>query len=91
MLIGMIRPHESRTVTVQGYELDEIQDKVAAESPAGWETAAAPVSMAKRDIILTAEATIVRRDGVTEIEADDMDALLAKVPDGFQLLSVRSV
>ena len=50
---------------------------------------AAIVSMERRDIILTAEATIVRRDGVSEIDADDMGALLAKVPEGFQLLNVR--
>mgnify|MGYP001549719101 CR=1 FL=1 len=89
MLIGLIRPRESRTVTVQGLELDEIQDLITAQSPAGWETAAAPVAMTKRDTILTAEATIVRRDGLREIEAEDLDALKALVPDGYQLLSVR--
>ncbi|WP_314647030.1 hypothetical protein [uncultured Microbacterium sp.] len=30
-------------------------------------------------------------DGVREIEADDMPALEAKVPDGGQMLSVRRV
>ncbi|MBS1672336.1 MAG: hypothetical protein JSS74_00010 [Actinobacteria bacterium] len=91
MLIGVIRPVESKTHTVQAEELDEIQDLLAAETPQGWEIAAAPVAMAKKDTILTAEGTIVRRDGVQEIEADDMTALEAKVPDGYQLLSVRVV
>lgn len=89
MLIGLIRPLESRTFTVQGLELDEVQDLISAQSPAGWETAAAPVAMAKKDTVLTATATIVRRDGLQEIEAEDIGALRALVPDGYQLLSVR--
>ncbi|MGN7861438.1 hypothetical protein ACTJI8_12730 [Microbacterium sp. 22303] len=91
MLIGMIRPRETRTITVQGEELDEIQDLIRAQSPAGWETTSAPVTMAKKDTTMTAEGTIARRDGVTEIEADDMAALQAKIPDDYQLLSVRRV
>ncbi|MFB7843647.1 hypothetical protein [Microbacterium sp. NPDC056052] len=91
MLIGMIRPRETRTITVQAEELDEIQDLIREQSPAGWETISAPVAMSKKDTTMTAEGTIARRDGVTEIEADDMAALKAKVPDGYQLLSVRRV
>ncbi len=91
MLIGVIRPVESKTHTVQAEELDEIQDLLAAETPAGWQLASAPVAMAKKDTILTAEGTIVRRDGLQEIEADNMTALEAKVPEGYQLLSVRVV
>ncbi|OZB80603.1 hypothetical protein [Microbacterium sp. 13-71-7] len=91
MLIGLIRPRETRTITVQAEELDEIQDLIREQSPAGWETVSAPVSMSKKDTMMTAEGTIARRDGVTEIEADDMAALEAKVPDGYQLLSVRRV
>jgi hypothetical protein len=91
MLIGLMRPVESKTHTVQAEELDEIQDLLSAETPEGWQLASAPVAMAKKDTILTAEGTIVRRDGLQEIEADDMAALEAKVPDGYQLLSVRVV
>ena len=91
MLIGAIRPVESKTHTVQAEELDEIQDLLAAETPKGWQLASAPVAMAKKDTVLTAEGTIVRRDGMQEIEADDMTALEAKVPEGYQLLSVRVV
>lgn len=47
--------------------------------------------MAKKDTTMTAEGTIAGRDGVTEIQADDMAALQAKVPEGYQLLSVRRV
>ncbi|VXC30113.1 conserved hypothetical protein [Microbacterium sp. 8M] len=85
----MIRPRETRTITVQAEELDEIQDLIRAQTPAGWETISAPVTMAKKDTTMTAAGTIARRDGVTEIEADDMAALQAKVPEGYQLLSVR--
>ncbi|MGN8026096.1 hypothetical protein [Microbacterium sp. 22242] len=91
MLIGVIRPVESKTATVQAEELDEIQDLLAAQTPEGWQLASAPVVMAKKDTVLTAEGTMVRRDGVREIEADDMTALVAKVPEGYQLLSVRRV
>lgn len=91
MLIGVIRPVESRTVTVQGYEFDEIDDLLAAETPPGWAVVHAPVAMAKKETILTSEARIERRDGVEEIEADDMAALEAKVPEGYRLLSVREV
>ncbi|ABR10502.1 hypothetical protein MPMin1_gp72 [Microbacterium phage Min1] len=85
----LFRPRETRTIPVQGHELDEIQEKIAAETPAGWETISAPVSMSKRDTTLTAEGTIARRDGLREVEAEDMDGILAKVPEGYQLLSVR--
>ena len=91
MLIGVIRPVESKSATVQAEELDEIQDLLAAETPQGWQLASAPVAMAKKDTVLTAEGTIVRRDGVREIEAEDMAALEAQVPDGYALLSVRRV
>ncbi|MBW1639113.1 MULTISPECIES: hypothetical protein [Microbacterium] len=89
MLIGLIRPVETRTATVQGHELDEIQDLLAAQTPEGWELASAPVTMAKKDTVLTAEGLIVRRDGLQEIEAEDLAALEAKVPAGHMLISVR--
>lgn len=91
MLIGTVRPDESRTFEVQGYEFDEINDLIAEQTPAGWDLASAPVAMAKRDTVLTATATIVRRDGLQEIEAEDMDDVLSKVPEGYKLISVRSV
>ncbi|MCR2824488.1 hypothetical protein [Microbacterium sp. zg.Y909] len=45
--------------------------------------------MTKGTITVTAVATIVRRDGGREIEADDMPALKAQVPEGWQLVHVR--
>lgn len=90
MLIGTVRPQETRTIVVQAEELDEIQDLIAAQTPEGWEITRAPVAMSKKDTILTCEATISRRDGLQEITAADLDEIRRLTPDGFQLISVRS-
>lgn len=91
MLIGLLRPTETRTVELEGESLADVAGKAAAETPAGWELLSAPVRMRKGSTILDATATIARRDQTREIEADDMTALRAKVPDGAQLVHVRSV
>jgi len=90
MLIGTIRPRETRTITVQGEELDEIQELVQAQTPDGWEIVTAPVAMSKKDTILTCEATIARRDGLQEVTGATLDEIRASTPDGFQLISVRA-
>lgn len=90
VLIGTIRPDETRKITVQGEELDEIQDLVAAQTPDGWEITRAPVAMSKKDTVLTCEATIARRNGLQEIEGADLDALRSLTPAGFSLISVRA-
>lgn len=91
MLIGLIRSTETRTVELEGESLQDIREKAAAATPAGWELLSAPVRMRKGSTILDATATIARRDQTREIEADDMPALQAKIPDGTQLVHVRSV
>lgn len=91
MLIGLMRPVESRTVEVQGASLEGLHSAVAAQLPEGWVIAEVPAAMPKGSQLLTSTATIVRRDGVTRVEADDLVSLEAKVPDGWQLLTVRSV
>jgi len=50
-----------------------------------------PVTMMKGETRLVATATIVRRDGGLELEAETMEALRAKLPAGHVLVSVRSV
>lgn len=90
MLTGLIRPRETRTVDVEGDSLGDIHEKLTAQVPAGWELTAAPVAMTAGSTALTATGTIERRDGMREIEADTMAQLEAKVPDGWQLLSVRA-
>ncbi len=42
-------------------------------------------------MLLADTGTFARRDGAREIEASDMSALGAAVPEGWTLLHVRSV
>lgn len=90
MLTGLIRPVETRTITVEGDSLADVHAKLTAQVPAGWELTAAPVSMVKGSTLIKATGTMERRDGIREIEADTMSQLEAKVPDGWMLLSVRA-
>lgn len=90
MLIGTIRPQETRTITLQGASLEDIREQAITQTPAGWDLVSAPVTMTNASTMLTATATLARRDGAREVEADDMDRLLQLVPDGWELLSVRS-
>lgn len=91
MLIGLIRPVETRAVEVQGASIAELTRTVEAQTPDGWEVTAIPVRMSKGSTVLSSTATIARRDGAREIDADTVDGLWAKVPDGWQLLSYRVV
>lgn len=88
MLIATIRPTEKRTATVTGTEIPDLRAQLVAEAPAGWEMVSAHVEM-KPGGIRIVEGKFQRRDEPREIEADDMAALEAKVPEGWQMLSVR--
>mgnify|MGYP003583134804 CR=1 FL=1 len=91
MLVGRIRPVETRTVDVEGASLAALNAAVTAQLPPGWVVTDVPAAMPKGSQLLTSTATMGRRDGVEQIEADDMTALEAKVPEGWQLLSVHSL
>ncbi|WP_217177018.1 hypothetical protein [Streptomyces sp. AC495_CC817] len=91
MLIGLMRPVETASFPVEGASLEEIQTRLEEHRPEGFDLVSSPVEMIKGAAVLKATGTFARRDQVTEIEADDLDALQAKVPEGWQLLSVRSV
>ncbi len=91
MLIGLMRPVETTSVPVEAADLAGVQEQLAAHRPDGFDLISAPVEMIKGAAVLKAVGTFARRDQVTEIEADDMAALRAKVPEGWQLLNVRSV
>jgi len=91
MLIGRIRPVETRTFEVQGESLAALRAAVDAQLPDGWVVTDVPASMPKGSQLLTSTAKIARRDGVEQIEADDLPALEAKVPEGWQLLGVFEV
>jgi len=89
MLVGTIRPIETQVFDVEGNSLEEIATQVRAKTPVGWECLSMPVAMVKGSTALTVRATIARRNGMRDIEADDMPSLRAKVPEGYELLSVR--
>lgn len=88
MLTALIRPAETRTLNLTGASGAEIRDAVAAKLPAGWELAGMPLKLDRETSGFASKVTISRRDGVQTIEAADMDALHALVPDGWQMLSV---
>ncbi|UYO97166.1 hypothetical protein OED01_00090 [Microbacterium sp. M28] len=88
MLIGLMRPVETRSVAVEAADLAGVQTQLAAQRPDGFDLVSAPVEMIKGAAILQAVGTFARRDQVTRVEAEDMAALEAKVPEGWQLLNV---
>lgn len=89
MLIALIRPQETTTVEVIGATLDDVAEQLEAQRQPGFDLISAPVRMLKGEAMMEATGTFARVDGIREIEADDMASLTAKVPDGWQMLSVR--
>jgi hypothetical protein len=89
MFIGMIRPVETRTREVRGEGIAAIHEQL--EAPAGWELTQAHMGRQPGTTEFITVGQFVRRDGLTEIEADDIAALRAKVPEGYQLLNIRRV
>ncbi|MEX8058762.1 hypothetical protein [Microbacterium sp. 16-032] len=90
VLIGTIRPRETTTVDVEGHSLAEVQETLEAQAPAGFDLVNVPVKMTGGTTLLTATGTFSRRDEARDIEAADMAALRALVPEGWILLHVRS-
>jgi len=90
MLVALIRPIENYTATVEGTEIPELRAQLIAEAPPGWDMVSAHVEM-KPGGIRIVTGKFEGRHEPSEIEADDMDALHAKVPEGWQMLSVRRV
>ena len=91
MLIGLIRPVESRTAEVTGASLEDIHAQLDALVPEGFALTQAPARMVKGTQQIETTGTFTRVDGIREIEAEDMGVLTAQVPDGWQLLSVQRV
>ncbi|WP_435744990.1 hypothetical protein [Microbacterium sp. PMB16] len=87
MLAALIRPAEKHVATAEGTEIPVLREQLIAEAPVGWELASAHVEM-KPGGIRIVEGRFQRRDEPQKIEADDMAALEAKVPEGWQMLSV---
>ncbi|MFF1540510.1 hypothetical protein ACFVWL_10540 [Microbacterium sp. NPDC058269] len=55
-----------------------------------WDLVSAMATMEKAGAMRSVEGKFQRRDGLREVQAENMDALQAKVPEGWQLLSVRT-
>ncbi|MCT1477018.1 hypothetical protein [Microbacterium sp. p3-SID336] len=89
MLIALIRPVGSMTAEVVGTSLADVNAQLLAQREPGYVLASAPVRMLKGEAKMEATGTFWRVDGVEQIEAEDMAALEAKVPEGWRMLSVR--
>lgn len=89
MIHALIRPVETHTITLKGEDLAEVRAQLAAQAPEGWALVSAMATMEKAGASRSVEGKFERRDSIREIEADDMAALKAKVPDGWRILSVR--
>lgn len=91
MLVALLRPVESHSVELTGDSLEDVHDQLAEHAPAGFDLVSAPARMLKGAQGIETTARFDRRDGLREIEAEDMASLEAQVPDGWQMLSVRRV
>lgn len=89
MLVGTIRTTECQTFDLEGDSLDELYAAAAAVVPAGWVTTQIRPIMQKGTARLKGTVT-ARRHELAEVEGDSLDALRANLPEGWQLLSVRS-
>ncbi|GGH34321.1 hypothetical protein [Microbacterium album] len=91
MLIGLIRPMESREVPVDGESLADVRVQLERQIPHGWELVATTVDMRAGSTALKAVGRFERRDGLREVEGDTIDAVRAAMPEGWALLHVRRV
>lgn len=89
MLTATIRPVETRTIETAGPSGEAIRDAVTAQLPDGWVIDRMPLKLDAKTQGFTSTVTIVRRDGIQTIQADDMDSLTALVPEGWQMLFVQ--
>lgn len=85
---AVIRRVETQQVEVSGEGLPEIQERLTAATPGGFDLVSAPVAMQKASTAITAKATFERRDETREIEGASMDDLRAQTPEGWQMLYV---
>lgn len=91
MLSALIRPVETIAIEVTGESLEDLQQRITAQTPPGFFVSSAPARMIKGSTSIQATAVFRRVDQVREIEAMDMAALRTLVPDEWTMLSVRSV
>lgn len=89
VLVGMIQTTETRQFDLEGDSLEELYAAAAAVVPDGWVTTLLRPIMQKGSTHLKGTVT-ARRHELAEVEGDSIDALRASVPDGWQLVSVRT-
>ena len=83
---AFIRKVEHVTVEVSGEGLPEIQEKLRAATPEGFDLVSAPVTMAKASTVITAQAVLARRDEVRELVGETRAEILKQIPGGWQVL-----
>lgn len=90
MYTALIRPVETKSIAIEeAAGLEEVAARIAAEVPEGWAVISSHVK--KAGSLLECSALIARRDGIEELEGVDLSDLRGRVPEGYHLLSVRSV
>lgn len=90
VLYALIRPVEVTSIDVTGSSLEDVHAQLASQAPAGFDLISAPARMLKGSAAIETTGTFARRDGIREIEGETLAALEAQVPEGWQMLSVRS-
>lgn len=91
MFIGTIRSTETRTVEAAADSMSEARADILTQVPAGWTLTDAPATKKAGGEAVTVTAKLANWADMRDIEAEDMTALRALVPDGYQLISVRRV
>lgn len=90
MLTGRIRQARTVTVDVQGESVEELQQALAAATPAGYELVSSSMRSRKGSFTLDSTGTFAERGEVREVEGANLDEIRSRVPEGWELLSVRS-
>jgi hypothetical protein len=90
MLVGRIRLHETVSIGVEGTGVDDVQDKLLARTPAGFELVDFQAKPRKGTFTVDAVGTYERRDQMGEVEGRDLAAVREAVPAGWKLLYVRA-
>ncbi|WP_290106297.1 hypothetical protein [Microbacterium oryzae] len=90
MLVGVIRRDDGGQLEAEAETQAEVREALEAQVPAGHVLTDARVAMIKRSTRISAVGRY-RHTEIAEVEADDMTALEAKVPEGWKLMSVRAL
>lgn len=90
MLAGVIRRNDGGEIDAEEETQAEVRAALEAQVPDGHMLTDATVAMMKGTTRIRATGRY-RSTETKDIEADDMPALLAEVPDGWSLISVRAL